>query len=194
MTSHAVRSAATTLHGVAAHTPLLSSSAVDDLLGRRVVIKAENVQRTGSFKMRGACNAVASLPPDVGAAGVIGASSGNHAQALTLAAHLFEVPATVVIPADAPASLRAVHQLPDQLVVQGLRHPGGLHFLDGLSRDGHVCHQVSLPVRRSTVDRTDPAAFCAPSSTVCSASSAWAVRLSGAVSRCAPGGRCRRSA
>ncbi|MFF3460702.1 threonine/serine dehydratase [Streptomyces sp. NPDC002730] len=103
LTSHDVQSAAQRLRRVAVRTPLLSSSTVDELLGRSVVIKAENVQRTGSFKMRGAYNAVASLPPQARAAGVIGASSGNHAQALALAAHLFEVPATVVIPVDAPA-------------------------------------------------------------------------------------------
>jgi hypothetical protein len=55
-----------------------------------------------------------------------------------------------------PVGLRPVNQLTDQLLIQSIRRSGGLHVLDCLSRDDHVCHQVSLPVRRSTVDRTDP--------------------------------------
>ncbi|MFE1841672.1 threonine ammonia-lyase [Streptomyces sviceus] len=99
-----VLSAVERLRGVAVRTPMLTSSAIDDLLGRRVWVKAENLQRTGSFKMRGAYNAVASMDEAQRARGVIAASSGNHAQALALAAHQHKVPATVVIPDDAPAT------------------------------------------------------------------------------------------
>ncbi len=66
-------------------------------------LKAENLQRVGAFKFRGACNAVASLPEEERARGVATVSSGNHAQALALAARLHDVRATILMPEDAPA-------------------------------------------------------------------------------------------
>lgn len=90
------------LRGVAACTPVLSSPAMNRDLGRTVVCKAEVFQRTGSFKFRGAYNAVASLGHAQRKHGVIGASSGNHAQALALAGKLLGIPVTVVVPHDAP--------------------------------------------------------------------------------------------
>ena len=90
------------LRGVAAATPALSSPALDTLLGRRAVCKAEALQRTGSFKFRGAYNAVGALRQAGRQQGVAGASSGNHAQALALAGRLLKVPVTVVVPRDAP--------------------------------------------------------------------------------------------
>ncbi|MFI9319724.1 threonine/serine dehydratase [Kitasatospora aureofaciens] len=90
------------LRGVAASTPVLSHPALDEIAGRIVVCKAEALQRTGSFKFRGAYNAVAALSSRERRRGVIGASSGNHAQALALAGQLLSVPVTVVIPHDAP--------------------------------------------------------------------------------------------
>ncbi|GAA2277687.1 hypothetical protein GCM10010430_74450 [Kitasatospora cystarginea] len=90
------------LRGVAASTPALSHPTLDDIAGRSVVSKAEALQRTGSFKFRGAYNAVAALSPRERRRGVIGASSGNHAQALALAGRLLGVPVTVVVPHDAP--------------------------------------------------------------------------------------------
>ena len=90
------------LRGVAATTPLLSHPALDEIAGRRVVCKAEVLQRTGSFKFRGAYNAIAALTLGERRRGVIGASSGNHAQALALAGRLLSVPVTVVVPHDAP--------------------------------------------------------------------------------------------
>ncbi|MFM9493686.1 threonine/serine dehydratase [Streptomyces galilaeus] len=104
MASAEVVDAVERLRGVAVVTPMLTSTEVDTLAGRTVWVKAENLQRTGSFKLRGAYNAVACLDAARRAPGVIAASSGNHAQALALAAHLHKVPATVVIPADAPAA------------------------------------------------------------------------------------------
>jgi threonine dehydratase len=92
------------LHGVAAATPALSSPALDTALGRRVVCKAEALQRTGSFKFRGAYNAGAALRQAGRQPGVAGASSGNHAQALALAGRLLDVPVTVVVPRDASAA------------------------------------------------------------------------------------------
>ncbi|MQS35926.1 threonine ammonia-lyase [Streptomyces katsurahamanus] len=102
LTSHDILAAADRIHHLVARTPLLTSAAVDERFGREIVIKAENVQLTGSFKIRGAVNAVAALAPGSRGAGIVGASSGNHAQALALAARHFGAPATVVIPADAP--------------------------------------------------------------------------------------------
>jgi len=94
--------AATRLAGVAHRTPVLTSRTLDAAAGGTLLLKAEHLQRTGSFKFRGAWNAVASLPPDERARGIVAFSSGNHAQAVALAARLHGVPAVVVMPADAP--------------------------------------------------------------------------------------------
>lgn len=94
--------AATRLAGVAHRTPVLTSRTLDAAAGATLLLKAEHLQRTGSFKFRGAWNAVASLPPDERARGVVAFSSGNHAQAVALAARLHGVPAVIVMPADAP--------------------------------------------------------------------------------------------
>jgi threonine dehydratase len=99
-----VRAAAERLRGVAHRTPVLTSRTLDERTGATVFLKAENLQRMGAFKFRGGYNALASLPPDVRARGVVTASSGNHAQAVALAAKLFGVPATIVMPEDAPPS------------------------------------------------------------------------------------------
>ena len=92
------------LRGVAAVTPVLSSPALDEAAGRPVVCKAESLQRAGSFKFRGAYNALAALGQARRQRGVVGASSGNHAQALALAGRLLGVPVTVVVPRDAPGA------------------------------------------------------------------------------------------
>jgi threonine dehydratase len=115
--------AADTLRGVTVRTPLLTSAWMDRLLDREVVIKAENLQRTGSFKFRGAFHALASMPRDARTAGVIAASSGNHAQALALAARLHKTRATVVIPDDAPAVKReAITALGARILPYDRRH------------------------------------------------------------------------
>jgi threonine dehydratase len=98
-----VQAAAGRIAGVAHRTPLLRSRTLDARAGARVVLKAENLQRAGAFKFRGACNAVAALRPD----GVCSVSSGNHAQALALAAREHGARATILMPRDAPASKRA---------------------------------------------------------------------------------------
>jgi threo-3-hydroxy-L-aspartate ammonia-lyase len=102
-----VRRAAARLDGVAHRTPLVTSRTLDERTGARVRLKPENLQRVGAFKFRGAYNTVASLAPEERARGVVTASSGNHAQALTLAAALHEIPATILMPEDAPASKAA---------------------------------------------------------------------------------------
>jgi threonine dehydratase len=102
-----IKYAAQILRGVAVRTPLLTAPAFDALIGRRVVVKAENQQRTGSYKLRGAYTAVANLSQPQRAVGVIAASTGNHGQALVHAARLHRTSATIVLPADASS----VHHL-----------------------------------------------------------------------------------
>ncbi len=97
-----VRAAAQRIKGVAVRTPLVRNDALDAAAGARVFVKAECLQRGGAFKMRGATNAIAALAQDVRAKGVIAFSSGNHAIAVSTAAKLFAIPATIVMPADAP--------------------------------------------------------------------------------------------
>jgi threonine dehydratase len=98
-----VQAAARRLDGVAHRTPVITGRSLDELTGaRRVLLKAENLQRAGAFKFRGAYNAVATLAPGERARGVATVSSGNHAQALSLAARLHETPAVILMPEDAP--------------------------------------------------------------------------------------------
>jgi threonine dehydratase len=97
-----IEAAAARLAGQARLTPMLSSQFLDDIAGRRVLVKAECLQHTGSFKFRGGWSAVSALSPDQRARGVIAFSSGNHAQGVALAAKLHYVPAVIIMPADAP--------------------------------------------------------------------------------------------
>lgn len=97
-----IEAAARRLAGQARRTPLLSSPFLDEIAGRRVLVKAECLQHTGSFKFRGGWSAVSALPGDMRARGVIAYSSGNHAQGVALAARLHGVPAVIVMPEDAP--------------------------------------------------------------------------------------------
>ena len=98
-----IRAAADRLRGHARRTPLLSSPFIDAVAGRRVWIKPECLQHTGSFKFRGAWSAISALAPEIRAKGIIGFSSGNHAQGLALAAARHGVASVIVMPADAPA-------------------------------------------------------------------------------------------
>lgn len=93
-----VLAAADRLRGVAVETPLLESDALNAVVGGRLLLKAEPLQRTGSFKFRGAYNAISVLRPPA----VVAYSSGNHAQGVALAARLLGIPATIVMPDDAP--------------------------------------------------------------------------------------------
>ena len=97
-----VGAAARRIDGVAHRTPVLTSRALDEATGATVFLKAENLQRGGAFKFRGAYNAVASLTAAERARGVATVSSGNHAQALALAARLHGTPAVILMPDDAP--------------------------------------------------------------------------------------------
>ena len=98
-----IDAAAARLSGHARRTPMLSSPFLDDIAGRRVLVKAECLQHTGSFKFRGGWSAVSALSPETRARGVIAFSSGNHAQGVAAAARGHGVPAVIVMPSDAPA-------------------------------------------------------------------------------------------
>ncbi|MEU1520403.1 threo-3-hydroxy-L-aspartate ammonia-lyase [Streptomyces sp. NPDC005811] len=102
-----VRDAAVRLRGVALRTPVLRSRTLDAAVGAEVFLKCENFQRVGAFKFRGAYNAVSRLPPGQLARGVAAYSSGNHAQAVALAARELGTTAVIVMPEDAPRSKRA---------------------------------------------------------------------------------------
>ena len=97
-----IEAAAQRLRGVAHRTPVLTSSMLDARLGMQVFMKAENLQRMGAFKFRGGFNAVSVLSDAQRARGVVAFSSGNHAQAVALAARLHGCAATIVMPTDAP--------------------------------------------------------------------------------------------
>lgn len=101
-----IHSAAERLRGIANVTPVHTSRTLDARLGREVYFKCENFQRTGSFKFRGAYNAISRLSDEDRRRGVVAFSSGNHAQAVALAARLLGAPATIVMPHDAPAVKR----------------------------------------------------------------------------------------
>jgi threonine dehydratase len=119
----AIRAAAGRLAGRVRRTPMLSAPALDRLAGRRVLVKAECLQVTGSFKARGAWAAVSALPQ--GTAGVIAYSSGNHAQGVAWAAGAHGLPAIIVMPSDTPAPK-----------VEGTRALGAeVVFYDRLSED-----------------------------------------------------------
>lgn len=103
VTIEAIIDAVRIIAPAAVRTPLLENHALNDRLGRRVLLKFEGAQRTGSFKFRGAYNRLARLDAQQRAAGVVAWSSGNHAQGVAAAALLLAMPATIVMPADAPA-------------------------------------------------------------------------------------------
>lgn len=98
-----IRAAAQRLAGHARHTPILTSPFLDEIAGRRVFVKPECLQHTGSFKFRGGWSAVSALSDAARKAGVIAFSSGNHAQGVALAARSHGAPAVIIMPADAPA-------------------------------------------------------------------------------------------
>ncbi|EMF0716487.1 threo-3-hydroxy-L-aspartate ammonia-lyase [Citrobacter freundii] len=99
-----VAAAAERIEGYANRTPVMTSRTVNEEFGAEVFFKCENLQRMGAFKFRGAMNALRQFTPKQRAAGVVTFSSGNHAQAIALAAKLLGIPATIVMPHDAPAA------------------------------------------------------------------------------------------
>src|SRR5579863_9869875 len=102
-----IRAAARRLEGITHRTPVLRSRTLDELVGARVLMKAEALQRGGAFKLRGAYNRISSIPEGDRRRGVLAFSSGNHAQGVAIAAAEFGIPATIVMPSDAPEAKRA---------------------------------------------------------------------------------------
>jgi threonine dehydratase len=102
-----VEAAAARLDGHANPTPLIENHALNARLGGRVLIKPETLQRVGAFKFRGAYNRLSQLTAAERVGGVVAFSSGNHAQGVALAARLLDMPALIVMPADAPKLWRA---------------------------------------------------------------------------------------
>lgn len=105
-----VVAAAERIDGFAHRTPVFTSRTIDDETGARIFFKCENLQRTGSFKFRGAFNSLARFDQRQREAGVVTFSSGNHAQGIALSAALLKIPATIVMPTDAPAAKVAATQ------------------------------------------------------------------------------------
>ncbi|NTZ05779.1 threo-3-hydroxy-L-aspartate ammonia-lyase [Burkholderia metallica] len=102
-----VVAAAARLEGHAHRTPVMTSRTIDDALGSQVFFKCENLQRMGAFKFRGAFNALSRFNAEQRRHGVVAFSSGNHAQAVALSARILGIPATIVMPQDAPAAKMA---------------------------------------------------------------------------------------
>ena len=101
-----IDAAARVLSSFAVRTPLLSSPALNERVGTRIFLKPEMLQRTGSFKFRGAFNKLSSIPQSARGGGVVAFSSGNHAQGVAAAAKILNMQATIVMPSDAPLSKR----------------------------------------------------------------------------------------
>src|SRR3954449_10049929 len=101
-----IEAAAKVVAPFAVRTPLLSFPVLNERVGTKVFLKPEMLQRTGSFKFRGAFNKLSSIPQAARTAGVVAFSSGNHAQGVAAAARLLSIRATIVMPADAPISKR----------------------------------------------------------------------------------------
>jgi threonine dehydratase len=115
-----LRAAARGLEGIAVRTPLLDAPALSALLGRPVALKCEHLQPIGAFKIRGAYTAVARIPPETRARGVITYSSGNHGQAVAFAAQLLGTRAVVVMPERAPAiKVNGVRRYGGEVVIAG---------------------------------------------------------------------------
>ncbi len=106
VTSSDIEAAARVIAPYAVRTPLLSLPALDERTGAKVFLKPEMLQRTGSFKFRGAFNKMSSIPQSAREGGVVAFSSGNHAQGVAAAAQLLNMQATIVMPSDAPLSKR----------------------------------------------------------------------------------------
>ena len=122
------------LRGVAKRTPVLTSATVDALTGASVYFKCENFQRMGAFKFRGAYNALAQLAPAHRSKGVVAFSSGNHAQAVALSGRLLGIPATIVMPADAPkVKLEATRGYGAQVVLYDAQHEDRQKIAERLS-------------------------------------------------------------
>ena len=124
------------LHGVCHRTMMFTCTAVDDVAGVRVVLKGENFQRVGAFKIRGAYNFLAQMSPEDRARGVVAASSGNHGQGVARAAKLFSCPATIVVPEDIIVSKReAIERDGATVIVKGVTSDVRLDEADRIAKE-----------------------------------------------------------
>jgi threonine dehydratase len=126
--------------GLVRQTPVLTHAAIDAEAGARIFVKAECLQVTGSFKMRGAVNRLAQIAPEQKAAGVVAFSSGNHAQGVARAARLFGMPAVIVMPADAP-----------QVKIDGVLADGGEIVLYDRNRESREEISSRIAAQRGAV-------------------------------------------
>lgn len=131
-----VRAAATRIDGRVVRTPVVRSEALDARAGVELWLKAENLQHIGAFKARGAMHAVGRLPEGERSRGVITFSSGNHAQAVALAARAYQVAATIVMPTDAPP-----------IKVAGVRRLGGEVVFSGTTSDDRRTAALEIAAR-----------------------------------------------
>ena len=121
-----IREARERLHGIARETPVFGSETFSRMVGRDVQLKAEAIQRTGAFKIRGAFNKLSTLGEAERAAGVVAASAGNHGQAVAWAAREAEIPATIYMPLDAPmAKVEATVNYGAKVELTGYEKIGG---------------------------------------------------------------------
>ena len=131
-----IRAAAKRLDGHARRTPILSSPFLDEIAGRRVLVKAECLQHTGSFKFRGGWAAMSSLSGDQLKTGVIAYSSGNHAQGVALAAREHGAPAVIIMPSNAPTvKIANTRALGAEVVLYDRGRESREKIGDGLSRE-----------------------------------------------------------
>ncbi len=131
-----VEAAAGRIAGIAGRTPLLAETPLDELTGGRVLIKVESLQRTGSFKIRGAYNRLVQLDPNERRSGVVAFSSGNHAQGVACAAAMLGIRATIVLPADAPrAKLEGTRAFGAEIVIYDRERESREAIAAGLAAD-----------------------------------------------------------
>jgi len=136
-----IQAAAERLKPVVVRTPLIASPVLDELTGGRVFLKAENLQRVGSFKIRGAYNFLSQLTPEEAQRGVVAFSSGNHAQAVAAAGTMLGIETTIVMPEDAP-----------QIKIENTRKLGGNTILyDRYTKDRAVIAQEIADERGCTL-------------------------------------------
>ena len=120
VTLNDVKKAQETIKGVVKETPVLESKTLSEMTGANVFYKCENLQKTGSFKVRGAVNTIANLTDAEKANGVIASSAGNHAQGVALGAQMTGIKATIVMPATAPlAKVSATRGYGAEVVLNG---------------------------------------------------------------------------
>ena len=131
-----IAAAAKRLRGVAVSTPLLAAPALSAELGRPVLVKAETLQRTGSFKFRGAYNRIAAMTAAERAPGVVAFSSGNHAQGVAAAAQMFGCRATIVMPSDAPiAKIAGTRSYGAEVILYDRERESREAIAEGLARE-----------------------------------------------------------